>query len=657
METTVGKILLKHNVPADLIPYVENTNLDKKGLGNLFDQLVHKPSYVYRDTVTNLARLGFEVATRQGSSVGLSDLVSPIDKKKYFDEVEEKAKVIQAGSDSKSVKTHKIGQLYGDMANTMNKDILDAGLKKNQTLAKVILSGSRGSPTQYRQTVAAPVIVNDEKGQPLIEFPIKSSFAEGLSLPEYLAHSYGTRQGTVATKLAVADSGYFSKQLSRAAMTLRIEEHDCGTDRGVEMPASDRDSVGCYLAKPVGKYKKNNEVTPTMLSDLRNKNISDIIVRSPMTCEASQHDHPWSICQLCAGRRERGNFPMMGEYIGITAATALGEPLAQGQLNCLAENTLVRMADFSIKKIQDIEAGEWVLGSDTNGWTFPVKVTNKYNQGLKPTHRYYFRLGLTRQYITVDCTEIHPFLCNIKKWSCSGQKDNKILQVQPIGKKTKDFNLAFPVSYKYTCDKEEKRALLLGLLLGDGCYTEKIGCIGFSCADVSLVNELDDYFSTLGLKITHSHEYYYKIQILNRTDVSRNPAKEFLKELGIYGKYAHEKILPDVVNSWDDDSISKLIAGLFITDGSVYLRDVIYGGISFSSTSYRLVEQVKDLLAFRFAIYSSTITKTNKVGDGFRKHDQYQITITTPKELKKFNKNIQLLGIKKETLSSYNAIG
>jgi hypothetical protein len=52
-----------------------------------------------------------------------------------------------------------------------------------------------------------------------------------------------------------------------------------------------------------------------------------------MTCQSSRKHHAWAVCQLCAGRREKGTLPHVGSYVGITAGTALGEPLAQGQLN------------------------------------------------------------------------------------------------------------------------------------------------------------------------------------------------------------------------------------------------------------------------------------------------------------------------------------
>jgi hypothetical protein len=53
-----------------------------------------------------------------------------------------------------------------------------------------------------------------------------------------------------------------------------------------------------------------------------------IVVRSPMTCQAES-----GVCQKCAGVRERGKFPPIGDNIGIAAAQAVSEPVAQGQIS------------------------------------------------------------------------------------------------------------------------------------------------------------------------------------------------------------------------------------------------------------------------------------------------------------------------------------
>ena len=331
--TTVGKLLLKSAVPQSFQEYVTTTELDKKGTTTLFNRLAEEAPNQYKEAVSKLTRLGFEVSTRMGSTVGLQDLLSPVDKEQKFKELDEKAEAIRKEfATDKKKRDQKLLELYGSFAKAIDAELVDVGVKKNQTLAKVIRSGSRGSAQQYRQTVFSPFLVQDAKGNVLVDFPVKHSFAEGLTLPEYLSATFGARQGEVAKKLAVADAGAFSKELSRASMTLKVEEHDCGTENGIEVPVDDKDSIGTFLARAVGGFNRNNEVSGRMLNELKNKGFSHVIVRSPITCQSPRKYHSGAVCQMCAGRREKG-LPALGEYIGITAASTLGEPLAQGQLN------------------------------------------------------------------------------------------------------------------------------------------------------------------------------------------------------------------------------------------------------------------------------------------------------------------------------------
>jgi DNA-directed RNA polymerase subunit beta' len=330
--TTVGKLLLKRNLPDPLKPEAEKP-LDGKALGKLFQKIGDTAPDDYGKHVSSLTRLGFEISTRQGSSLSLKDLTPSIDKKKMFDEAEKKVEAIKAKKLPRLTENEEIQKVYDELAKNMEKELMDRGLAENHTLAKIILAGARGSPAQYRQTVGAQILATDSKGQPITDFPIKSSFAEGLTVPEYLVSSFSARQGLVATKVAVADAGFLSKQLSRAAMTTKVEMVDCNTPNGIPVSTTDTESIGALLAKPVGGYNRNNEVTSAMLLDLQKKGISEIIVRSPITCQAAKDSHSGAVCQYCVGKRERNRFAPIGDFIGVTAATTLGEPLSQGTLN------------------------------------------------------------------------------------------------------------------------------------------------------------------------------------------------------------------------------------------------------------------------------------------------------------------------------------
>ena len=331
MTTTVGQVLLKFFIPAQFHNLIQDTILDKKGIGKLFAELAEKAPDQYSKIVSDLTRLGFEISTRQGTSITLKDLVSPIDKNKLWDEFEKYSNDVEKSKDPKAVKDKKIFDRYNEMMGSVEKDILAKGLSDNRSLAKIILAGSRGSPAQYRGTITTQGFVVDAEGKPKMDIPIKSSYAEGLSLPEYLTTSFGTRTGEVLKKISVAQGGYGSKQFARALMPLQVVEADCDTYNGIDVPVSDRESVGAYLAKAIEGYNRNNEVTSRMLGDLKEKNIKNITIRSPMTCQSNKKHHSGGLCQMCVGRREKG-LAAMDSYVGLVAGTAVAEPLTESAM-------------------------------------------------------------------------------------------------------------------------------------------------------------------------------------------------------------------------------------------------------------------------------------------------------------------------------------
>jgi DNA-directed RNA polymerase subunit beta' len=329
--TTVGRVVLKFFTPPQFHHLIEDAVLDKKGIAKLFAELAEKAPNEYSRIVSDLTRAGFEIATRQGTSLTLSDLVSPIDKDKLWDEFENFKTSVEAGKEHKSVKDQKIFEKYNTMMANIEKDILAKGLANNQSLAKIVLAGSRGSPAQYRGTIATQGIVVDAEGKPKMDIPIKSSYAEGLSLPEYLTTSFGTRSGEVLKKISVAQGGYGSKQFARALMPLQVVEADCETLNGIDVTVEDRESVGAFLAKSAGSYNRNNEVTLKMLNDLQHKGIKKINIRSSMTCQSNKKHHSGGLCQMCVGKREKG-MAAMDSYIGLVAGTAVAEPLTESAM-------------------------------------------------------------------------------------------------------------------------------------------------------------------------------------------------------------------------------------------------------------------------------------------------------------------------------------
>src|SRR5690606_22101849 len=107
-------------------------------------------------------------------------------------------------------------------------------------------------------------------------------------------------------------------------------------------------------------------------------------------------------------------------------------------------------------------------------------------------------------------------------------------------------------------------------------------------------------------------------------ELARGPAwfPDLLEEWGL-ACYAHEKRIPDECWNWSNEAVARLVAGLLITDGSVW-RAPEGWRVAFSTVSRELTEGLHSLLAERFGVYGSRVS-TNPRPD--RKRPEYGFTI------------------------------
>lgn len=336
------------------------------------------------------------------------------------------------------------------------------------------------------------------------------------------------------------------------------------------------------------------------------------------------------------------------------------EPLSQAQL-CVAGGTLVRMADWSVKPIEKIQVGEFVIGSDRDGNTFPVQVINTYDNGEKECVRTIFNVASSNETVELISTKDHKLLATARYWD-----KGYITDILPVNKKCIRYSAEMTKSVTYSGGTPEPYALLLGLLLGDGCYTTSVHGVHLSCFDPTLIEEIQPYLNSLGLKskLLAGQKGYHRISQIKDTirqdpetgrtlPGDRNPVLVKLKSLQMYGKYAHDKQIPEEVWSWDQESVKQLIAGLFVTDGSLFItaankpRNALY--IGYGSTSLPMIQQLKELLRVRFAIHAGKINATNSG----RKRTLYSFVIARKTQVMRFLNTISLYGIKRQLAENH----
>lgn len=427
MLTTIGQVLVNDALPPRFRDY--SRVMDSNGIEEVLQEIAREAPETYAAVTKRLMDIGNAAAYDTGTTIRLSDLRPSYDKRPLLQALDIAERQIRADKSlTDAQKTEMVEKLY-DKANARIMDeTYNAELARKNQLALQVASKARGNKTQLAAFISTPGTYSDPSGK-MVPMFIRHSFAEGLSPAEYWAGSFGARTGVVSTKTATAKGGAFGKLLSASAIAQVITEEDCETDGGLPVKVDDDDNIGAVLARPAGPYEAGTVITKNVLSELRkDKRHDEIVVRSPVTCGCKD-----GICSKCAGIRETGGFPPIGYNLGTNAASAFAERITQGSLNCLVEGTLVRMADGSDRKIEDVLPGETVIGCDFYGKTFPTRVVNAYDQGIQTCVRTRF-LNRDGKSVSLESTTEHPVL-SIDHVPCEGEKLKKI----KVGRNAKIF--------------------------------------------------------------------------------------------------------------------------------------------------------------------------------------------------------------------------
>jgi len=325
MPTTIGRILVNETLPDE---YKDKfATLTKDDLDNLLANLVKHNPEKYREVAFKLMRLGANASFDEGITLNLAAAQLPIkDRDKWFTHIEEQKKKINASPGSEEEKEKAISDLYHMVYDHLVEETYAAATSSNNPFALQVKSKARGSKLQLAQLMTTPGIYQDANDKTIPVF-IKHSYAEGLTPAEFWAATYGARKAVLSTKIQTALAGALGKQINNAAIGTVVTTDDCETPHGIPVNTLDDDNIGTVLAKDVEGVKAGTVLTRQILTSLNNRNIDNIVVRSPLTCMA-----PKGLCKQCVGIRETNKFSNIGDYIGITAASAVSERIAQSAL-------------------------------------------------------------------------------------------------------------------------------------------------------------------------------------------------------------------------------------------------------------------------------------------------------------------------------------
>ncbi len=334
-ETTVGRLLFNSVLPPDF-PFV-NEELTQGTLARIVSQLIERYGIdVTPEILDKIKEFGFEYSTKAGISWGMDDLKVPKQKPEIIAAAKKEALEVQKqyeeGLLTFSERYDRVLEIWR-AAESKVKDLAPSALDKDGTVSMMVVPKARGGWTQVAQMSAMKGLVVNPAGK-IIDFPVLSSYKEGLSVLEYFITTHGSRKGTADTALKTSKAGYLTRRLVDVGQDVVVRKEDCGEKKGITISRKELEIhnknfaariTGRVLASDAGEFKKGRLLSDNDAKKIDSSGIGEVRIFSPITCQTSR-----GICRKCYGYDLGSNqFVGLGETVGIVAAQAIGEPGTQ----------------------------------------------------------------------------------------------------------------------------------------------------------------------------------------------------------------------------------------------------------------------------------------------------------------------------------------
>ena len=340
--------------------------------------------------------LGFTAAMQSGISIGITDMVIPVEKQaeldKSYTRLDEIEKQFKRGVITDRERHNMVIDLWTHASEHITANLFrtlefNDGKKNANPLYMMVTSGARGNKQQIKQLGGMRGLMAKPSGE-IIERPITSNFREGLTVLEYFISTHGARKGLSDTALKTADSGYMTRKLVDVAQDVIVYEQDCGTSNGITVGSiyeGDEEIVdlktriygraSCVAIKdPITKesiVKAGEVVTETQALRLMTIGVEQMKIRSVLTCESKR-----GCCATCYGLNLATGYRVnVGEAVGIIAAQSIGEPGTQltmrtfhtgGAASGAFKQPIVKVKNGGIVRYNDLRTvkgidGNWVV--------------------------------------------------------------------------------------------------------------------------------------------------------------------------------------------------------------------------------------------------------------------------------------------------------
>ena len=482
IETTVGRVLFNEVVP-QAAGYI-NEVLTKKSLRGIIGGILKVTDIpTTGDFLDEIKNMGYKFAFQGGLSFSLGDIIIPEEKSTMIAEANKEVDGIvmnyNMGMLTQKERYNQVIDIWGRTNNQLTELSMKRLREDQQGFNSVYMmldSGARGSKEQIRQLTGMRGLMAKPKkstagGGEIIENPILSNFKEGLSILEYFISTHGARKGLADTALKTADAGYLTRRLVDVSQDVIINEHDCGTLRGLDVtPLKKNDEIVESLSDRIeGRvalqdvFHPLNEdllvgagevITSQTANTIEASGLDVVQVRSALTCESQR-----GICAKCYGQSlSTLNNVQIGEAVGVIAAQSIGEPGTQLTLrtfhvggvagNISEDNKLSAKFDGKVV-IEDLRTVE---GKDSEGKAVDIVISRTAEIKVidKKTD-----ITLSTNIIPYGSIIFNKKIKSIKKGDviCQWDPFNGVI-VSEFGGKVKFDNLEQGVNYQVEVDEQ-----------------------------------------------------------------------------------------------------------------------------------------------------------------------------------------------------------
>ena len=337
--TTPGRIIFNSLVPFDSF---QNKTFNKAAINNsILETFKNRDNDLVGKFIDALKNVGLQYGTMSGQSASVSDITAPAHLEEIIDEakakIEELNKALRRGLATPQNVKSRADEIWQEVKNRIQVDLWES-LGPTNPVRELIESGSaKATKDSITQIAGLKGQIVDTTGK-TVDYPILANYKNGYSGFDYFLSSKSARKGLADRALKTADSGYLTRRLVDVAQDVIIREEDCGVTDGYNVEVVDKGYSLDFIKRMEGRFsakdiksgnkvivKAGDELTKSVLEEIKNAEIKEILVRSPLFCQTKR-----GVCQKCFGTDlMTQELVKIGTPIGVASAQSIGEPGTQ----------------------------------------------------------------------------------------------------------------------------------------------------------------------------------------------------------------------------------------------------------------------------------------------------------------------------------------